>query len=129
MNSYPMAPGQTQHAPPLSMWRRAGGLVFVSGHGAVDERGQFASEEFEAQYRYTMEQLSATLAEAGCAFADVVSVRCYIQHPSDLPAHNRLYRDYFSEPFPARTTVVSCLPPGLLFEIECIALAPEGAAP
>jgi 2-iminobutanoate/2-iminopropanoate deaminase len=40
---------------------------------------------------------------------------------ADLPTYNRLYREYFSEPFPARTTITNCLPPGLLFEIECIA--------
>lgn len=120
-SSYPMAPGQTEHAPPLSMWRQIGDTIYVSGHGAVNSQGQFISQDFEEQYLYTMAQMQATLEEAGVGFAAVVSVRCYVQNPVDLPVHNRLYRQFFGEPFPARTTVVNCLPPGLLFEIECVA--------
>lgn len=119
--SYPMAEGQTKHAPPLAMWRQIGDTIYVSGHGAVNSEGQFISQDFEEQYLYTMAQLQATLEEAAVGFADVVSARCYVCNPADLPIHNRLYRQFFSEPFPARTTIVNCLPPGLLFEIECVA--------
>jgi 2-iminobutanoate/2-iminopropanoate deaminase len=52
-----------------------------------------------------------------------VSIRGYVQKESDLPAYNQLYREYFNEPFPARTTIVNCLPTGLLFEIDAIAQA------
>ncbi len=122
-----MAPGQTRHVPPLSMFRRAGDFVFVSGCGAVNERGEFVSDDFEAQYRYTMEQLLDALKGAGCETKHVVSVRAYVQNPSDLPLHNALYRDFFAAPLPARTTIVGCLPPGLLFEIECVAYLGEDA--
>lgn len=131
-----MSPEQTKHAPPLSMWRRAGDLVFISGHGSVNSRGQFGASDFEGQYRDTMQQLARTLDEIGVSFADLVSVRCYVQHASDIPMHNRLYREFLSEPFPSRTTIVNCLPPGLLFEIEAVALlsqkrerVPAGAKP
>lgn len=124
-STYPMAEGQTKHAPPLSLWRISGGLAFVSGHGCVDSEGKFPFQDFEAQYRFTMEQLKATLHEIGVTFSDVVNVRCYVQNASDIPCHNTLYREYFCEPFPARTTIVNCLPPGLLFEIECVATAPQ----
>lgn len=124
---YPMSQGQTSHKPPLSMWRKCGEQIYVSGHGCVDSNGIFLFEDFEGQYRYTMDQLGATLNQAGIEFKDVVSVRCYVQRPADIPLHNTLYREYFADPFPARTTIVNCLPPGLLFEIECVAQAqPEG---
>lgn len=116
-----MSQGQARHKPPLQMWKRAGGLIFVSGHGCVNGDGEFLSDEFEGQYRYTMDRLGQTLAKAGARFADVVNVRCYVQNPSDIPRHNELYREYFADPFPTRTTIVNCLPPGLLFEIECVA--------
>ena len=124
---YPMATGQTRHAPPLALFRRDGNTVYVSGQGAVDERGAFVGDTIEAQMRYTMEQLTAVLAQAGCALADVIQVRSYVQHPADIPVYNALYREYFVEPYPARTTIVNCLPPGLLFEIDCVAVA-RGAA-
>lgn len=120
-----MAQGQTLHKPPLQMWTQAGGLIFVAGHGCVNSQGQFPSDTFEEQYRYTMDRLNETLAKAGVTFSDVVNVRCYIQNASDIPTHNVLYREYFTEPFPSRTTIVNCLPPGLLFEIDCVAQAPE----
>ena len=103
------------------MWRQTGDIIWVSGHGAVNSRGEFISDDFEAQYLYTMQQLQNTLAEAGVGLGDVVSVRCYVQNSGDIPLHNRLYRQFFGEPFPSRTTIVNCLPPGLLFEIECVA--------
>ncbi len=122
---YPMSENQTEHRPPLSMFRRVGALLLVSGHGAVNARGEFQGNDFESQFRFTMEQLRGTLREAGADFADVVSVRSYVQNPADLPRYNQLYREYFAEPFPARTTIVNCLPSGLLFEIECIAHSEE----
>jgi 2-iminobutanoate/2-iminopropanoate deaminase len=42
----------------------------------------------------------------------------------DFPAYNEVYREYFSEPFPARTTIGVILAPGLLFEIEAVARKP-----
>ncbi|MBC7529834.1 MAG: RidA family protein [Chthonomonadaceae bacterium] len=118
---YPMAEGQTRHAPPLSMVRRLGNTLYVSGHGAVNDKGEFVSPDFEEQMRYTMEQLKATLEGEGVSTSEVVMVRGYAQNPANLPLYNQLYRDYFSEPFPARTTIVGCLPPGLEFEIDCVA--------
>lgn len=122
---YPMAENQTEHRPPLTMFRRAGALLLVSGHGAVNSLGEFQGDDFETQFHFTMEQLRGTLQEAGVDFLDVLSVRSYVQNASDLPLYNELYRRYFADPFPARTTIVNCLPPGLLFEIECIAHTKE----
>ena len=36
---YPMAEGQEKHVLPLSMFRRVGDTMYISGHGAVDENG------------------------------------------------------------------------------------------
>ena len=118
---YPMAEGQTQHVLPLSMTRRVGNTLYVSGHGAVNEAGEFVSDTFEGQMRYTMAQLQETLASQGATLRNVVMVRGYVQNATDIPLYNRLYREYFSEPYPARTTLVNCLPTGLEFEIDCVA--------
>ena len=40
----------------------------------------------------------------------------------DVALYNQLCREYFSEPFPARTTITNCLPPALRFEIEAVAV-------
>ena len=116
-----MAEGQTRHAPPLSMYRKAGDTIYIAGHGAVNAQGQFVSPDFEEQMRYTMEQLLATMKDAGCDPSQVVMVRSYVQNPANLPLYNRIYPEYFAEPYPARTTITGCLPPGLEFEIDCVA--------
>ena len=121
---YPMAEGQEQHVLPLSKWRRVGDTIYLAGAGAVDKSGSFVGDTLEAQMRYTMEQFGKTLSDAGVTFADIVQVRAYVQNPADIPLYNRIYREYFSEPYPARTTIVNCLPPGLLFEIDAVAVAP-----
>ena len=108
---------------PLSPFRRIGDTIYFAGQGAVNERGEYTSPDFEGQFRDTMANLAKVLEQAGVGFADVVMVRGYVQNAGDLPMYNRLYREYFAEPFPARTTVVNCLPEGLLFEIDCVAAA------
>lgn len=120
---YPMAAGQTEHRPPLSMFRRSGDLIFIAGHGAINGQGEFLGDDFEAQFRKTMELLKVTLSEANTDFSAIVSVRSYVQFPEQLPLYNQLYREYFGEPYPSRTTITNCLPPGLLYEIECVAEA------
>ncbi len=120
-SSYPLEEGQKMQLP-LSLFTVVGNQVFVAGHGAVDEHGNFVSDTFEGQFRHTMEMLKQTFEAAGIGFEDVVMVRSYVKHPENLPLYNRLYREYFSEPYPARTTLTHCLPDGLEYEIDCIAV-------
>jgi 2-iminobutanoate/2-iminopropanoate deaminase len=122
MSQYPMEAGQAKMNLPLRMYVRVGETIHVAGHGAVDENGQFVSETFEGQFRYTMEALRKTLQSAGADFSDVVMARGYVRNPANLPLYNRLYREYFTEPYPARTTLTGCLPEGLEFEIDCVAV-------
>jgi 2-iminobutanoate/2-iminopropanoate deaminase len=112
---------QNEKKLPISSFRRVGDTVYISGQGAVGPDGNYVCDDFEGQFHYTMDRLKDALEEAGVGLADVVQVRGYVLHDDDLPAYNRLYREYFSEPYPARTTITNCLPAGLLFEIDCIA--------
>lgn len=126
--SYPMAPGQTEHVLPLSMFVRVGDTVYVSGHGAVQRDGTFVSSQFAEQMRYTLEQLRDTLTSAGVDFSHVVMVRSYVQHREHIVEYNQIFQEYFSAPYPARTTIINCLPDGLLFEIDCTADVRRGSA-
>jgi 2-iminobutanoate/2-iminopropanoate deaminase len=62
------------------------------------------------------------LKAVGCDLSHVVQTRNYVRDAADVPEFNRLYREYFKAPFPARTTITGCLS-GLKYEIECIAVA------
>ena len=108
---------------PFSPGIRAGDYVFVSGMASADENGAIIHDEFENEARRTYENLGRVLRGAGLDFDRVVQVRCYLQRQEDWDAHNRIYREYFSDPRPARTTITNCLPVALQYEIECVAVA------
>ena len=120
-----IVPAEIEHLPlPFSPAIRSGELVFVSGQASVDRQGAIVSGTFEEEMRRSMDNLAATLAAAGCGLDDVVQVRAYVHDPADASRYNELYRDYFSDPLPARTTLLNCLGP-VKFEVEAIARVPD----
>lgn len=121
--TYPLLPGTPVSHLPFSPVVRAGDFVFVSGQASVDGTGQIVTDSFEGEFRRSMENLRGVLAAAGCTLADVIQTRNYVRDAADLPLFNQLYRDYFSAPYPARTTITNCLPPSLRYEIEAVAVA------
>jgi 2-iminobutanoate/2-iminopropanoate deaminase len=49
-----------------------------------------------------------------------------VHDPADAAEYNRLYRTYFVEPRPARTTLTSCLNDHVKFEVDVIAHSATG---
>lgn len=110
---------------PFSPAIRAGDYLFISGQASVDDKGAIVNGSFEEECRRSFDNLGRILKGAGLGFGDVVQVRNYVGRQEDLAEFNRIYRDYFSEPFPARTTIVNCLGTLLKFEVEAIAYMPQ----
>lgn len=108
---------------PFSPAVRAGGFVFVSGMASADANGTIVHDTFENEARRTYRNLANVLSAAGLGFADVVQVRCYLQNQADWDAHNRIYREFFCDPYPARTTLVGCLGDMVKYEVDLIAYA------
>ena len=106
---------------------RVGNLLFVAGQASTDETGAVVYGTFEEEFRRSLENLRRVLQEAGSDFGNVAQVRSYVRDAENLPLYNALYREYFSEPYPARTTLTGCLAK-LQFEIDCIAVMPDSAA-
>ena len=48
-------------------------------------------------------------------------MNAYLADLGDFPAYNEVYVEFFSKPYPARTSVQAGLPPGVLIEIEAVA--------
>ncbi|SHM35925.1 Enamine deaminase RidA, house cleaning of reactive enamine intermediates, YjgF/YER057c/UK114 family [Duganella sacchari] len=114
---------------PFSKWRRAGGLVFLSGELPLGPDGAMPSA-IEAQTRLTLQRIAATLDGAGLALRDVVQVTVYLTHPEDFAAFNAVYQQHFTAPYPVRTTVVAPLVlPGARVEITVIAADSADAQP
>ena len=62
----------------------------------------------KASFRRSVENLRKVLLTAGSDLAHVVQTRNYVRDDVELPLFNQLYREYFSAPFPARTTITNC---------------------
>lgn len=120
--SYP----RDQHTPvshlPFSPAVRVGDLIFVSGQASVDATGKIVPDTFEGEFRRSVENLRKVLESAGSDLAHVVQTRNYVRDPANVARFNELYREYFTAPYPARTTLTNCLPITLHFEIECVAV-------
>ena len=48
----------------------------------------------------------------------MIKVNAYITDMANFAGFNAVYSEYFTEPYPVRTTVQAGLAPGLLIEIE-----------
>ena len=123
--SYPLNPDTPVSLLPFSPAVRVGDLVFVSGQASVDATGAIMRDTFEGEVRRSIENLRQVLAAAGCELRHVVQTRNYVRDPANVAQFNQLYREYFTAPYPARTTITHCLPEILHYEIECIAVVPS----
>lgn len=123
--------GRTTDAPPpagpYSQAVRIGTTVAAAGQAGFLPDGTLA-EGVAAQTRRTLDNLVATLASCGATPGDVVHMRVYLTDPSQFAEMNAEYASYFEAPYPARTTVYVGLPPGLLVEIDALAVLPEDHA-
>ena len=120
---YPRNPDTPVSHLPFSPVVRVGDLVLVSGQASVDATGKIVTDTFEGEMRRSMENVRTILAAAGLDFSHVVQVKSYVGTPEYLAEYNAIYRDYFKEPFPARSTIVNCLGTALKYEIDVIAFA------
>jgi 2-iminobutanoate/2-iminopropanoate deaminase len=105
---------------PFSSAIKAGGFVFVSGQASVDDDGTVHPDTFENEFRRTMSCLERILTASGASLKQVVQVKAYLRDQDKWAEYNDLYRQYFKEPYPARTTITKCLG-AVQVEIDVIA--------
>jgi 2-iminobutanoate/2-iminopropanoate deaminase len=108
---------------PYSMAIESGDLVFLSGQTPLDAAtGKLVEGEIAAQARQSLENLKTILEAAGLTFAHVVKANIFLTSMGDFAAVNEVYKSYFREPYPARSTIaVAALPMAAKVEIEMIA--------
>ena len=102
---------------------RKGNILQVAGQGPADPAtGEFVPGGVAEQTRQTLANVRAILRAAGADFSDVVMMRVYLTDAAHFPAMNEVYSTFVEEPFPARTTVFVGLAPGMLVEIDALAV-------
>lgn len=118
-------PGAPIPAGPYSPAIIAGDFVFVSGQGPLKPgTREIVEGDIRVQTRQVFTNIRSILEAAGCSLDDVVKVNAHLANMADFAAYNEVYREHFTEPYPARTTVQSVLPGPFTVEIDVIALRP-----
>jgi reactive intermediate/imine deaminase len=116
----------TEQAPaaigPYSQAVRIGDTVYLSGQiPLLPSTGVLLEGNVEAQARQVFENMQAVCAAAGGSLADIARLGIFLTDLGDFAAVNAVMAEYFSAPYPARSTVqVSALPRGALVEVDAI---------
>ncbi len=107
---------------PYSPALKVNDLLFISGQIPLTNDGHLITNDFEAETRQVLDNISALLADANCSWKDVVKVNILTTDLSQFDLINTIYSTYVSSPFPARAAVqVAALPKGARIEMEAIA--------
>jgi 2-iminobutanoate/2-iminopropanoate deaminase len=98
-------------------------FVYLSGQTPVEAAtGELVEGDIGEQTRQCLTNLAAVLAAAGLDESHAVKCNVYLTDMADFPQMNQAYAAFFSQPYPARTTVaVAALPRGARVEIEMVA--------
>ena len=115
--------------------RKVGNLLFLSGVGPripdskeipgveLDKDGNVISHDIEAQCHSVFNNIRTILEESGSNWENLVDVTVFLTDMRrNFDTYNRIYRDYFKDNQPCRTTVeVTSLPTPIAIELKCIA--------
>tara|TARA_B100000795_G_scaffold75584_1_gene53711 strand:- start:2360 stop:2740 length:381 start_codon:yes stop_codon:yes gene_type:complete len=104
---------------PYSQAIRKGNIVFLSGQIPLDPNTMELVDGIEAQINQVFENLSQVIKAADASFDDVVKLNIYLTDLSNFGLVNKIMKNYFTEPFPARAAIgVASLPKNSLVEAD-----------
>jgi reactive intermediate/imine deaminase len=107
---------------PYSQAVRCGQTVYLSGQIPLDPAtGALVDGDIDVQARRAFDNLKAVAAAAGGSLNDVARVGVYLADLGDFAAVNAVMSEYFSAPYPARSTIqVAALPRSAVVEIDAV---------
>ena len=117
----------TSEAPkavgPYSQAVAVGNFLFAAGQIPLDPAtGELIEGDVTVQTDRVLQNVAGVLRANGMTFANVVKSTVFMVDLANFAAMNAVYSKYFSEPFPARSTIqVAALPKGAQVEIEVVA--------
>lgn len=102
------------------------GFVYTAGFGPHDAaNGNAIPEGIAEQTRQVLRNVEAVLIAAGAGLDDVVKTTVHLKYPErDFREFSATYGEFFTEPYPVRTTVGSNLV-RMLVEIDVVARIPD----
>lgn len=108
----------------LSKAIRAGDFVFLTGQIPMRDGVPMTDGTIHDQTRAILDDITDTLAEAGCSRDDVVKSMVWLRERADFPGFNEIYGEYFPVKPPTRSAIVSDLLVDARVEVEVMAYRP-----
>jgi 2-iminobutanoate/2-iminopropanoate deaminase len=100
----------------------AGGFVFVSGQGPFNTKTQqMELGDIKSEARLELTNISTILKGSNSSLENVVKVNVFLADQNDYAAMNEVYREFFKDNLPARTTVQAVLLTKRKVLFDCIA--------
>lgn len=108
---------------PYSQVIKAGGFLFLAGQIPLTPENVMNEGDVVQQSHQVMKNLQAVLEKAGATLNHVVKTTIFLADLNDFEVVNKVYAEYFQEPYPARSTIQAArLPKGARLEIDAIAI-------
>ena len=112
-----------QPAGPYSQGIEANGFFYTAGFGPQDPTSGAVADSVAEQTRQVLRNVQGVLAERGLTTGDCVKTTVHLADLADFAEFNEAYEEFFSQPYPVRTTVGSQLA-NILVEIDVVAVLP-----
>ena len=109
---------------PYSQAIKKNNMIFISGQIAINpETNLLIIDNIEDETKMVMENIINILLECDCSFDNIVKCSIFLSDMALFESVNKVYGEYFQDPYPARETVeVGCLPKNVNVEISAIAM-------
>jgi 2-iminobutanoate/2-iminopropanoate deaminase len=97
------------------------GLVYIAGQGA-NSNGPVGKDDIDSHTTKVMENVKELVIAGGGTMDSILQLTVYLADIAYYEAMNKIFKNYFPNGGPARTTVaVAALPGNSMLEINCIA--------
>lgn len=105
---------------PYSQAIKIDNVVYVAGQGPFDPlTGKSVGTTLDVQARRALDNIKAVLEASGAKLSDVVKVTVFLGEGAEFDPFNEIYKEYFSQPYPARTIAPASM--GFMVQIDAIA--------
>ena len=101
--------GMAPSNAPVSDCVKAGQQVWLVAIAEDPATGEIVQGDIGVQTRRTLENLKRAITAAGGTMADITQVQIFLTDKADAAGMNAVYREYFTEPYPVRATVIAGL--------------------
>jgi enamine deaminase RidA (YjgF/YER057c/UK114 family) len=97
------------------------GVIYISGQGANDA-GAVQQQDIQTHTDKVMHNVKMLVEHGGGSMDSILQLNVYLARLDDYDGMNKVFKSYFPNGGPARTTIaVAGLPGRSLLEVNCIA--------